>query len=121
MNPKLKTKIMRKVYLIWFCRNMLPYVVSEIAAFAVFIYFLGEQVYMARVMEYATTVLSNNMAHPTVFASFAFDLFLRTRLGVQVSIIGSLAMVFFFFRNIIGSAVQLSLARGETEFGNKTF
>lgn len=117
----LKTKIMRHVYLIWFGRKVLPYVAVQITAFAAFMYFLGEQVYVARVAEYATSVLSNNMAHPTVFASFAADLFLRTRLGVQFSILGALAMVFFLFRNIIGAAVQLALAKGETEFGNKTF
>ncbi|MBI2446725.1 MAG: hypothetical protein HYV51_02810 [Parcubacteria group bacterium] len=116
----LKTKIMRRVYFIWFGRKVLPYVISEIAAFAVFMYFLGEQVYVARVMEYATSILSNNMAHPTVFASFAVNLFLRTHLGVQLSIIGSAAMIFFLFRNIISSAIQLALARGETEFDNKT-
>ena len=117
----LKTKIMRKVYLIWFGRKVLPYVAFEAAAFAVFMYFLGQQVYVARVVEYVILVLSNNMAHPAVFAFFAVDLFLRTHLGVQISIIGSLAMIFFLSRNIIGSAVQLALAKGETELGNKTF
>ena len=117
----LKTKIMRKVYLIWFGRKVLPYIAFEAAAFAGFMYFLGEQVYVARVVEYTTSVLSNNMAHPTVFASFAIDLFLRTRLGVQFSIIGAMAMIFFLFRNIIGSAVQLALAKSETKFGNKAF
>ena len=107
----LKTKIMRRIYFIWFGRKVLPYIAIETAVFSVFMYFLGEQVYIARVMEYATSVFSNNMAHPTVFASFAIDLFLRTRFGVQLSIIGSMAMIFFLFRNIIASAVQLSLAK----------
>ena len=107
----LKTKIMRRVYLIWFGRKVLPYIAFEAMAFVGFMYFLGEQVYMARVMEYATSVFSNNMAHPAVFASFMADLFLRTRLGVQLSILGAIAMVFFLFRNIIGAAVQLTLAK----------
>ena len=117
----LKTKVMRKVYLIWFGRKVLPYIAVEIAAFAGFVYLLGSQVYVARVMEYATSVFSNNMAHPTVFTSFAVDLFLRTRLGVQLSIFGAVATIFFLSRNIIGSAVQLALAKGETELSNKTF
>lgn len=116
----LKTKIMRKVYLIWFGRKVLPYIVLETAAFAGFVYFLGKQIYVARVMEYATSILSNNMAHPTVFASFTFDLFLRTHFGVQLSIIGALAMVFFLFRTIIGSAAQLLLTR-ETKYNIFTF
>lgn len=117
----LKTKIMRKVYLIWFGRKVLPYIAFEAAAFAGFMYFLGEQVYMARVMEYATSVLSNNMAHPLVFMSFMVELFLRTHLGVQLSILGAMTMIFFLFRNIIGSVIQLTLAKSETEFGNKAF
>lgn len=116
----LKTKIMRRVYLIWFGRKVLPYLVFEVAAFAGFVYFLGEQVYIAKVVEYATSVFSNNMAHPTVFASFMVDLFLRTRFGVQLSIIGAIAMSFFLFRNIIGSTVQLALLK-ETKSNIFTF
>ncbi len=117
----LKTKIMRKVYLIWFGRKVLPYIAVEIAAFAAFMYFLGRQVYVAKVMEYATSVLSNNMAHPMVFASFAVNLFLRTHFVVQLSILGAIAMIFFLFKNIISSAVQLALAKSETKFGIKAF
>lgn len=122
MNQKnnLTIKIMRRVYLIWFGRKVLPYLALETAAFAGFVYFLGNQVYVARVMEYATSVLSNNMAHPTVFASFLVDLFLRTRLGVQLSILGAMAMVFFLFRNIIDSVIQLALAK-ETKSNTLSF
>lgn len=111
---------MRRVYLIWFGRKVLPYLALETAAFAGFVYFLGEQIYMARVVEYTTSILSNNMAHPTVFASFMVDLFLRTRLGVQLSILGAMTMVFFLFRNIIDSVIQLALAK-ETKLTNRTF
>lgn len=110
-NEKIKNKIMRRVYFIWFGREILPYLALEATAFVAFMYFIGQQVYMARVLEYSTSVLSANMAHPIVFLSFALDLFLRTHIGVQLSIIGSLSMIFFLFRDIIGSAVQLTLYR----------
>lgn len=116
----LKTKIMRRVYLVWFGRKVLPYLILEAAGFIGFTYLLDKQVYAAKVIEYAASVLSNNMAHPMVFVSFAVDLFLRTRFGVQLSIIGSLAMVFFLFRNIFGSAVQLALMK-ETKRDSFTF
>lgn len=112
---------MRRVYLIWFGRKVLPYLVLETIGFTGFMYFLGEQVYVAKVLEYSTSVLSANMAHPAVFISFAIDLFLRTRLGVQLSVLGAMAMVFFLLRNIISSAVQLTLTKSETEFGNNAF
>lgn len=111
IKSNVKNRIMRRVYFIWFGREVLPYLAIETAIFAGFMYFLGQQVYMARVLEYSTSVLSNNMGHPFIFLSFALDLFLRTQFGVQISILGSLAMVFFLFRNIIGSAVQLVLAK----------
>ena len=106
--------------MIWFGRKVLPYIAVQAAAFTGFMYFLGEQIYVAKVMEYATFVFSNNMAHPTAFLSFAIDLFLRTRFGVQLSIIGSVAMIFFLFRNIIGSTVQLALLK-ETKSDAFTF
>ena len=119
-NEKLKNRIMKRVYFIWFVKSALPYLTLEIAAFAGFMYFVGRQIYVARVLEYSSSVLSANTAHPLIFVSFAFNLFLRTHLGVQLSIIGSLAMIFFLFRNIIDSAVQLTLAKSETELGRYT-
>ncbi len=104
---------MRQVYAVWFVKKALPYLAAEAIAFAGFMYFLGQQVYVANVLEYSMAILSGNMTHPLAFISFAVDLFLRTRLGVQISVIGSLAMVFFLFRNVISSAVQLTLAKGE--------
>lgn len=116
----IKNKIMRRVYFIWFVREVLPYLALEAMVLAGFIYFLGQQVYVARVLEYSTFVLSTNMAHPLVFLSFALKLFLRTRIGVQFSIIGSLTMAFFLFRNIISSTFQLALVK-ETNSNVLTF
>lgn len=115
---EIKTKIMRRVYLIWFVRKILPYVALETTGFVAFLYILGRQVYVARVIEYVSSVLDNNMAHPLYFASFVIHLFLRTHIGVQLSILGAIAMVFLLFRNVIDSAIQLSLLR---ETKPKTF
>lgn len=111
IESKVKNKIMRRVYFIWFGREVLPYLALEATVFIAFMYFIGQQVYMARVLEYSTSVLSANMANPFAFLSFALDLFLRTHIGVQISIIGSIAMIFFLFRNIISCAIQLALTR----------
>ena len=116
----LKTKIMRRVYGIWFVKRVLPYVAAEAAVFAGFIYFIGREVYVATVIKYASEVLAANMAHPTSFASFALGVFARTELGVQVSVLGALLMVTFVFRNLIASAIQLALAR-ETNPAGRSF
>ena len=115
---QLSGRIMRRVYFIWFSKRVLPYLAVEAVLFASFLYLIGQQVYVARVLEYTTSVLASNLAHPTVFASFTADLFIRTRIGVQISVIGSLAATFFFFRNVIGSAFQLATAK-ETKLNGR--
>lgn len=114
----LKTKIMHRVYFIWFSRKVLPYLAIEAMAFTAFLYLVGQQVYVARVLEYATSVLASNMAHPAVFASFAINLFISTQIGVQISIIGSLVAIFFLFRNLIHLTLQLAFAK-ETKLGSQ--
>ncbi|MBI2635021.1 MAG: hypothetical protein HYW79_00525 [Parcubacteria group bacterium] len=109
---------MRRVYFIWFSRRVLPYLAAEAMLFSAFLYLIGQQVYVAKVLEYATSVLASNIAHPATFASFAIDLFIRTGIGVQISVIGSLAMVFFLFRNLISSTFQLMAAK-ETKLNNQ--
>ncbi|OGG39604.1 hypothetical protein A2127_00345 [Candidatus Jorgensenbacteria bacterium GWC1_48_12] len=113
MNEKnnLKTKIMRRVYGIWFVKKVLPYVAAEAAVFIGFLYFIGREVYIANVLQYTTSVLTADMAHPMAFVSFAMDMFIRTELGVQISLLGALLMATFVFRNLITSTVQLALAK----------
>lgn len=108
---QLSDRIMRRVYFIWFSRRVLPYLAVEATLFAAFLYLIGQQVYVAKVLEYATSIFASNMAHPEVFASFAMNLFIRTHVGVQISIIGSLLATFFLFRNLISSAFQLVAAK----------
>lgn len=110
---------MRKVYLIWFGRKVLPYLLIEILFFAGFLYLIGRQVYVANVIQYASSVLAANMAHPANFVSFALDVFLRTELGVQISVLGALLMVVFVFRDLIASAVQLALTKDETRLASQ--
>ncbi|MDO8676232.1 MAG: hypothetical protein Q7K16_01075 [Candidatus Azambacteria bacterium] len=115
---QLSDRIMRRVYFIWFSKRVLPYLAAEALLFSAFLYLIGQQVYVARVLEYATSVLTSNIAHPATFASFTMDLFVRTRVGVQISVIGSLVTIFFLFRNLISSAFQLTWAK-ETKLNNQ--
>ncbi len=107
----LKTKIMRKVYFIWFGRKVLPYIAIETAVFAFFMYLIGHNVYVARVIEYVAPVLAVDIAHPQAFLSFALGIFIKTRFVVQLSVLGSLLMTALLFKNIIASVVQLALSK----------
>ena len=114
----LKTKIMRRVYFIWFSRKILPYLLVETAVFAFFMYLIGHNVYVAKVMEYAAQILTANMAHPQAFLSFSLDIFVKTRLVVQMAVLGSLLMTALLFKNLIASAIQLALTK-ETKLNTR--
>lgn len=115
-----KTKIMRRVYVIWFSRRVLPYLIMEAAIFGVFAYLIAQNVFVAKVIEYAGLFFGDNSRNPAALISFAFGIFSHTRLIVQTSVLGSLAMVILMFKNFIKSAVQLAILR-ETNLLSRTF
>ncbi len=106
----IKTNIMRRVYLIWFGREVLPYLAAEALVFGVFLHLIGQYVYVANVLQYAATVLAKNMAHPLNFLAFSLDIFVRTKIIVQISVLGSLFAFFFLFKDFIKSVVQFKIA-----------
>lgn len=116
----LKTKIMRRVYGIWFVKKVLPYLVTEAAVFAGFLYLIGQNVYFAMVIKYAAGILTANATNPIAWLTFAAGIFIHTRLIVQFLALGSLLMIVLVFKNLISSAVQLAFAR-ETKIGNASF
>ena|SRR3989338_1455031 len=114
IKSKLKNKIMRRVYFIWFGREVLPYLAAEVLVFGAFLYMIGQYVYVANVLEYAATVLAKNMAHPLNFLAFSLDIFVRTKIIVQLSVIGSLLASLFLFKNFIKSIVQFKIVAEES-------
>lgn len=113
---QLQDRIMRRIYFIWFGRTIIPYIVIEGFIFSVFIYLIGQNVFVAKVMQYASLVLANQSEYPITLISFAIDIFLRTKLIVQISVLGSLAMFALIFKNFIASIIQFAHAKNETNF-----
>ena len=111
---QLSGRIMRRVYFIWFSKRVLPYIILEGFVFAIFMYLIGQNVYVAKVMQYAVLALASKFANPLAILSFALDIFIRTRLVVQISVLGSLLMIFFIFKNFVVSIIQLALTKEET-------
>lgn len=112
---QLQDRIMRRVYLIWFGRTIIPYIIIEGFIFSVFIYLIGQNVFVAKVMQYASLVLANQSEYPITLTSFAIDIFLRTKIIVQISVLGSVAMFALIFKNFIASIIQFAHAK-ETNF-----
>ena len=113
---QLESSIMRRIYFIWFGRMVLPYIIIEGLIFSVFIYLIGQYVFVAKVMQYASLVLANQSEYPITLTSFTLDIFLRTKLIVQISVLGSLTMFALVFKNLIASIIQLAHTKNETNF-----
>ncbi len=105
---------MRRVYFIWFSKRILPHILFEGLVFVAFMYLIGQYVFVAKVMQYASLVLANKSEYPMTLASFAFDIFLRTRPIVQISVLGSIAMFAFISKNFISSIIQFAHTKNET-------
>lgn len=115
---QLQDRIMRRIYLIWFGKTIIPYIMIEGLVFSVFIYLIGQNVFVAKVMQYASLILANQSEYPITLTSFALDVFLRTKLIVQISVLGSLAMFALIFKNFIASIIQFAHAKSETQYIN---
>ncbi len=114
-NNLLRGRIMRRVYFIWFAKKIAPYFLIELAFFASFLYLIGHYVFVSKVLQYASQIFGNSSIDPVVWSAFALHLFFKTKLVVQLSVLGSLAMIVLIFKNFITSFIQLTLAKEETK------
>ena len=112
---------MRRVYSIWFIKKAMPRFVAELVAFSVFMYLIGRQSFVAKVLLYANQIFVNNSFNPAVWTNFAFNTFLNTEFIVQLSVLGSLFAVIFAFKTFIASLVQLNLVKEETNLLSQSF
>lgn len=112
---------MRRVYLIWFTKKAAPYFLAELALFSGFLYLVGHYVFVSQVLQYASQILANSSINPVVWGSFTIHLFLKTRFIVQLSVLGSLAMIFLLLKNFTSSWAQLVLVKQETKSANQSF
>jgi hypothetical protein len=119
-NEQLKSKIMRRVYFIWFVRKVAPRFLAEVVLFGTFLYVIGRNVFIAKVFQYMGQIFGNHSIDPAVWSSFAFNTFVNTELIVQLSVLGSIAVIFFIFRDVFKSAIRISVAKRETELMRQT-
>ena len=114
-NNLLCGRVMRQVYFIWFTKKIAPYILIELTLFAGSLYLIGHYVFVSKVLEYAAQIWGNSSIDPIVWSGFAFHLFFKTELIVQLAVLGSLAMIILMFKYIITSLTQLTLAKEETK------
>ncbi|MDO8443433.1 MAG: hypothetical protein Q7S78_00330 [Candidatus Azambacteria bacterium] len=111
---------MKRVYFIWFIKKVAPYFITEFSLFAVFAYLIGNNVFVSKVLQYASQILANSSIDPAIWSAFAWNTFTGTEFIVQISVLGVLAMVILLFKNLITSFTQLSLSNAETNLASQS-
>lgn len=114
-NNLLGQRIMRWVYFIWFSKKIFPYLLIELTLLFSFLYLIGHYVFVSKVLQYAAQILANNSINPTAWGVFTWHIFFKTRLVVQLSVLGFLAVTILMFKNFITSFIQLILVKEETK------
>ena len=115
-NNTLCSRIMRRVYFIWFVKKVAPYFIVEFSLFVGFAYLIGKNVFVSKVLQYASQILANSSIDPATWSAFAWSTFTGTELIVQLSVLGVLAMVVLLFKNFITSFSRLTAPDVETNF-----
>ncbi len=119
-NNTLCDRIMKRVHFILFAKKVAPYFLAEFSLFAVFAYLISSNVFVSKVLQYASQILANNSVNPVVWSSFAWNTCIGTELIVQLSVLGVLAMVVLLFKNFVTSFAQLTLSNAETNLARQS-
>ena len=114
----IQNKVMRRVFLIWFSRKVLPYILIDSLALGFFAYLIGEYVFVRVVFENLTRILFSS---PDGLAAYVFGALWGTKPVVQVSLAASLAAFALAFKNVFGLFVQLGALKQETNFRQRAF
>lgn len=89
MNPIFKTKILWRVYVIWFFRRVLPLVLAQIFIISLALKIFAKKVYLGRVLENAAVAADSNYWEFLKYLAFAF---FSAHILVQIVIILILAL-----------------------------
>jgi hypothetical protein len=84
MNKTLKSKILWKIYVVWFLKRILPLVVLEVLVIVGALYTLAQFVFVEQVVSNA---FLNSASNPWRLAVFLFYAFLNTHWFTQLAIL----------------------------------
>lgn len=109
---------MKKIYLIWFVKKVFPYALADFLIFAVFLYFIGEFVFVQVILENLARIVFSN---PTGLAVYVFGAVWGTKFVVQASLAGALIAFTLASKNIFAVFVQLGVLKEETNLRRQAF
>ncbi|OGD33586.1 hypothetical protein A3C78_02320 [Candidatus Azambacteria bacterium RIFCSPHIGHO2_02_FULL_45_18] len=117
-NNSLQSRIMRRVYAIWFAKRVLPYVVIEAAGFVSVVYALGRLVYVRHVVDNALVAFA---ANPWGWAFYMADSFFYRKPVIQALSLGAAVLFIFAVRNVLKALVELNVMQRETKPARASF
>lgn len=116
-NP-MQAQIMRQVYLVWFFKKALPFVLLEGLILFILLNQVARYVFVEKVLEGFVKIFFSN---PFEFLAFFGKTFLKTKTIVQISLIGSSALALILSKNILQCVIQFHLVKNETRLPRMSF
>lgn len=104
--------------MIWFFKKVLPYALADFLVFAVFLYFIGQFVFVRVVFENFARILFSN---PGGLANYIFGALFGAKFAVQASLAGALIAFVLASKNIFALFIQLGVLKEETNLRRGTF
>lgn len=106
--PKFRGDILKQIYRVWLFRKLAPVLLFEVILISLFLYQMGEVVFMQRVIENAAGVLFNNPSH--IFGFFV-SAFTNAPMLTKVMTTSILVLIALIVRHLTQGVLRLILVR----------
>lgn len=107
-NQNLKRRIMNRVFGFWFLRSMIPLFVLELAAVIMGIYLFTNFIFVGKVID---NTLNAALGSPWQMFVYLWSSFWKTRLEVQLVILGMMIFLAFLLRQLNRSIIAYVLMK----------
>lgn len=106
--PKFRGDLLKQIYRVWLFRKLAPVLFLEVVLISLFLYQMGEVVFMQRVVENAATVLFNDP--PQIFRFFV-SAFTNAPALTKVMTVSVFVLVALILRHLTQGVLRLILVR----------
>ena len=111
INPILKSKILLRVYIIWFLRRMVPLIAVQIIALVVALKLFANNVFISKVFQNAELIASDNLWN--IF-KYLVSAFFQTRFIIQIIVLLGLGIGALILRDL-GRALMTYISTLKTK------
>ena len=108
VSPRFKGEVLDKIYRVWLWRKFLPVLIAEIAALALFLYWLGRLIFVEQVIDNGIKVL---LLKPVGVIPFAISAFEHAALLTKAVVLVAVILVAFLIRHLTQGLLRYILVR----------